>query len=857
MLNILTKVFNFSPAIVKREFCSYFHNSIAYVFLVIFLVMSSFFTFRFGDWFETEQADLVVYFGMHPYLYLFFIPALSMRMWSEEEREGTIELLLTYPITAWQAVASKFLAAWLFLGCALLLSFPMVLTVFALGDPDSGQLFSGYLASFLLGGVMLSLCALSSVLTPNQVVSYLVSFLVLLVLSGLGLQKVSHVFPDWISSDLLETLELFSIQSHYEALQRGVVDARDLLYNLSLILYGLIGTTAILRCRKAAHKNNRSITFIGLTVLSVILILVNVIASRLTYRADFTNDKLYSLSDSSKTILGKLKHQTVLRFYFSKTHTLTDVQQKAFALRVEDLLEEFSRHSNGKLSYEILNPVPGSQEEDRALLDGIAAYNGKEAAEPAYVGLAISYLDKNFTVDRLHRVDESEIEMSVVRVLKKAIANEKVNIGVVSTLPIYGSKANPGAGQYTDKPQWKIIKELSKDYNVLELPPQFPGLSDKLKLLILIHPPEFSEQTQYAIDQYVMNGGKVIAFLDPYAIMNIKRQAAGDNSVKINSDLVGLAGSWGVRLVKNELVADKENPQLVNDQEKLFMLDLRDNYYSKTDKTTKYLKRLLFAYSGHFDYKQIEGVTTTPLVWTSLNSQALDMTNGLNESDVAKEFKASNKKLNLALHLKGKLPSAFNGDALAKKHVKHIPCADNGEVILVSDADMLHDTFSFELKGSGETKERIKMSNNGDFFLNAVEQLCSDGDLIALRSRSKRSRRLEALKKKRVAIEQKWMPKKEKAYMKLRETKNSILQLHNKRLQQFALSLEEKDELINLESEQRDIERQIKKMGLAQQTEIKAYQDKIAWMNTAIIPLLIILFGLILSFLRKAKVSKR
>jgi ABC-2 type transport system permease protein len=239
-------------AVAKRELGSYFTSPVAYVFIVIFLMLSGFFTFMVGNFFARNEASLSSFFLWHPWLYLFLVPAVGMRLWSEERRSGSIELLLTMPITAWQAIVAKFLAAWVFIGLCLLMTFPMVITVGYLGDPDYGVIASGYLGSFLVAGSYLAISNMTSSMTRNQVVSFITSLVICLFLILAGWRPVTDMVVNWAPTWLVDAVAAFSTIPHFDGLQRGVVDSRDLVYYLSLIAFALFTTGVVLRSRRAA-----------------------------------------------------------------------------------------------------------------------------------------------------------------------------------------------------------------------------------------------------------------------------------------------------------------------------------------------------------------------------------------------------------------------------------------------------------------------------------------------------------------------------------------------------------------------------------------------------------------------------
>src|SRR5207247_2204611 len=207
--------------IAKRELAGYFASPVAYVFIVIFLLMIGFFTFMAGGFFERGQASLISFFLWHPWLYLFLVPAAGMRLWAEERRVGTIELLLTMPITAWQAIVGKFLASWLFLALALALTFPVVITVNYLGSPDNGVILSGYLGSWLMAGAYLAISCITSAMTRTQVVSFIISVVVCLFLILAGFPPVINFLQQFAAPSLVDIVTSFSVMTHFEGFQKG------------------------------------------------------------------------------------------------------------------------------------------------------------------------------------------------------------------------------------------------------------------------------------------------------------------------------------------------------------------------------------------------------------------------------------------------------------------------------------------------------------------------------------------------------------------------------------------------------------------------------------------------------------
>ena len=242
---------NMTTTVLRREMTSYFATPVAWVFIVIFLVMAGAFTFYLGGFYEREIADLEPFFRFHPWLYLFLVPAVGMRLWAEERKAGTVELLLTLPISATEAVIGKFLAAWLFIGLSLALTFPIWITVNYLGDPDNGVILAAYLGSWLMAGGFLAISSCLSAVTRNQVVAFILSVVVCFGFLLSGLPMVLDIFRGWLPQVLLDGIANLSFLVHFSTLSKGVIDLRDLLYFVLVIVFWLAANRIILEMKKA------------------------------------------------------------------------------------------------------------------------------------------------------------------------------------------------------------------------------------------------------------------------------------------------------------------------------------------------------------------------------------------------------------------------------------------------------------------------------------------------------------------------------------------------------------------------------------------------------------------------------
>lgn len=238
-------------AVFKRELGGYFYTPVAYVFIVVFLLLTGVFTFQQGSFYERGQADLQPFFLFHPWLYLFLVPAVSMRIWAEERKQGTLELLLTLPIPLPVAVVGKFLAAWAFCGIALALTFPVWITVNYLGNPDNGVIFAAYVGSFLMAGGFLAIGSFVSSLTRNQVIAFVGTAVACLGFVLAGYPTVTDFFSQWAGQSIVDAIASFSFLTRFESISKGVIDLRDLVFFGSLILVCLFATAVMVEAKKA------------------------------------------------------------------------------------------------------------------------------------------------------------------------------------------------------------------------------------------------------------------------------------------------------------------------------------------------------------------------------------------------------------------------------------------------------------------------------------------------------------------------------------------------------------------------------------------------------------------------------
>ena len=446
--------------VFKREFKSYFDSPVAYVFLTAFLALVGFLTFGVARFYEARQADLTAFFFWHPWVYLLLVPAATMGTWADERRNGTIEQLLTLPLTVWEALAGKFLAAWAFIGIALALTFPVALTAGYLGSPDWGTVVCGYLGSLLLAGAASAIGVFASSLSRSSVVGFVISLVMVFLLLIIGFDPVTGAVAAWgVPMCLVDGLAGCSLLTHFEALRRGVVDLADVGYYLGVIVFFLAAAKTVTDGRRGASKGA-----IGLVLVAVIAVAADVVLAKLPLRADLTAERLYTLSEGSRAVLGQLDKDVTLKYFVSSSAAEMPMALKTYATQVENLLEEYDRAAGGALAIEKFDPKPDSDAEEWAQRYGVEPQSVNPFGSPIYFGLVAVCGDKEETLGTLTPRTEATLEYDITRLVTRVAWPERPVVGVMTSVEGVLAKADPRMMQMRRPPPgWAAFGDLGKD----------------------------------------------------------------------------------------------------------------------------------------------------------------------------------------------------------------------------------------------------------------------------------------------------------------------------------------------------------------------------------------------------------
>jgi len=630
---------------------------------------------------------------------------------------------------------------------------------------------------------------------------------------------------------------------------------------------------------------------VGVAAMALIAIAFNIITSAAKTRVDLTKEKAYTLSDGTKAILNKLDTPVKVRFYCTQTENSTPdtVYLKGYAKRVEDLLTEYKQAAHGKLVIEKYDPQPDSDAEDSARLDGVEGETLRNG-DRFYMGLAISLLDEKQAIPFLDPNRERLLEYDLSRAISRVMTPEKPVVGIMSSMQVFGMPSNPmmaRMGQQGSQP-WAIVNELKNDFTVRNVPIAADKIDDDIKVLMVIHPREVSDATQFAIDQFILRGGKLIAFLDPLPMVDTKEQnQMFGNIPNSGSSLDKLLKAWGISFDTTKVVADMNFKMQLGGrngqpQEAPAVLSITPEGINKDDIITSQIDNIWLPYAGTFTGTPVAGLKETVLLKSTGDSQLVDgfMAN-LAGQNVMKDFKPSGTTYALAIRLTGKFKTAFpNGKPEAKKEddkkegdkKPEDKAADkkpddslkeskqDTAVILVGDADMLFDQVALRQTQTPFGVLSQAMNGNLNFAQNAVEQLTGDNSLIGVRSRATQNRPFTRIKKMEAVANGKFQSEIKKLEESAAEAQRKINELQSQKKdkdQRFILSPEQTAELTKLRKEEAESRKHLKQVQKDFRKEVVSLQSELKWMNILAMPLAVALSGVVIAVAKRRKTSAK
>src|SRR5882724_3054569 len=612
------------------------------------------------------------------------------------------------------------------------------------------------------------------------------------------------------------------------------------------------------------HKKTESLLYSagGLVALLIILVLLNLVLGAARGRIDLTQGKLYTLSEGTRAVLGKLESPVKIRLYFSQSDIPLPI--KAYGRRVEDLLAEFRQAGRGKVLVEKLDPQPDSDAEDSATLEGVEA-QVTPSGEKFYLGASISYTDQKVALPALTPDREPLLEYDLVRAIARAVSTAKPVIGVMSALPVFGMPPSQFTGGQPLEPQ-VIIGELRRDYTVKRVGLDAERIDDDIKVLLVIHPRGIGERAQYALDQFVLRGGKLIAFLDPSAYFDQLGQMGGMGGGGTPSSLDKLLKAWGLSFDSGKVVLDMRYLTGAGARTLPTLLSLNDNAFAPNDIATARLGSLLMPFAGVFTGKPVEGLNETVLMKTSAYSQLVDSFAATAQGEAAiRGFKPSGTEYPLAVRLTGKFKTAFpDGKPRPEDKTKAGPAKDaaplkesaaDNAVVLVGDSDFINDGAAVQIQEIFGQRIVIPRNGNIAFAQALVDQFAGDPDLMKLRSRASAARPFTVIRDMEAKAQQAYLGKIKELEDNLGQTQEKLNALQKGRGQGAGaiLSAEQQSELENFRRKAAETRLALKEVRRELRADSEALQFWTKVANIALMPLLVALAGIVLAVLRRRR----
>lgn len=612
---------------------------------------------------------------------------------------------------------------------------------------------------------------------------------------------------------------------------------------------------------------------VGLIALALLLVAGNYLASKVAVRADLTDGRIYTLSDGTKKILGKLDGPVKVRLYISQGDNAMPVQLKSFAQRVDDLVREFKAVAGDKLVVERYNPKPDSDEEDAAQLDGIEPQQ-LMTGEQFYMGVSVSRLDRKQTIAAINPQRERLLEYDLIRAVAGVSTAEKPVIGLMSAVPVLGAPFNMMTRQPTEP--WVLAGELKRDFEVKNIPLLADSIDPAIKVLLLIHPRDISERTEYALDQFVLRGGKLIAFVDPHMYFDqqpnpMMPMAQGQPG---QSTLYKLFKAWGVNMEVGKVLADVNYASGQGARTTPTILTLNRTAFNRDDLAMNQIETLLLAFSGAFDIKPAAGLKVTELMKSSPNNMFVDgIVASLSGDTAMKGFVPSNKSLPIAVRLSGKFKTAFpdGAPALNPAMGKDEPkkpadttaplkegAAENS-VVLVADADMLADGAAVEIQTIFNQRVVVPSNGNLAFVQGLVDQAAAGDDLSTLRTRTAAFRPLTVVRQMEAEAQKQYFGKIKALEDDMQQTTEKMQKLQKQGEGQKSAQImtrEQQTELERFKKRLLEVRRELKDLrkNLRQDSEALQFWTKVA--NIAAVPLLVALFGLGMAYMRTRRANR-
>lgn len=842
--------------VTKNELMRYFVSPLAYVYLISFLVLNASFALYFGDFFNRGRADLYAMFSFQPWIYLLFIPGISMRLWAEEFKSKTIVQIITMPVSIKTLVCGKFFASWIFCALALALTFPFWISVNFLGHPDNLVIALGYLASFILAGCMLAISQTMSALTKNQVIALVLAVIANLVFFWSGVEYILSFCRLFLPDAIIDVIASFSFLSHFSTLSVGLLELRDVIFFASIIIFFNFTTILIVNFRTAGtsgwlKSSQKNYYLTAWTMLLLIFFCINILANNLCRNIQFdaTQEKLFTLSEDTKNVLDNLPEPVLAKLYFSPVLEQRNSELRTMFDNIRLLLQKYKDASNGNFEYKVYTPSFLSKEEDIALADGVQPVPLIDINQNALFGLTLEDTLQNKRVIPFFAPSRQEaLEQDITSKIYQ-LYNKKKTVGFLTGLPIFGSTSDDGA---TVSERWKIIDLLAENYNVINITDP-KDLEEKIDALVLFAPFGVPQNFVQSIKDYSKSGGNILLIMDPateasrlYSFMNNRLQP---------TEIGELADFWKIRFYDEYVVADlansitvdatsdyKSNPTFTQD---VIQFKIKQNDMNPYHPITRNLNEIMFASASvfspdrtAFENKEIEFIPLLKASDVSAVMKSSVVINGLNPREILQYFEPDDNQKILAAEVRGLMPD------------------NQFDLIVVGDSDFIYDQFWAGKASLLESDYVISNFDNANFILNALDYLTGNFDLTDLRGKQAKKRSFVGVEQMRRFNSLQFSRQEQKIFDEIDKAKKGLNEVWNKKNfeERENFTADELAAISKIRTRLNELRQDLSNIRINAFESINLIEKTVIIFNLVMIPALI---GLILLLIKVIKIIRR
>ncbi len=622
---------------------------------------------------------------------------------------------------------------------------------------------------------------------------------------------------------------------------------------------------------KKINQTDRGVLgVLGLISGVVLFFAVNIIAvfAFKNYRADLTEAGLYSLSRGSKDAVARIKEPLTIRFYMSSKLAQVSETHASYAVRVLELLEQYAAQADGRIRLEVVDPEPFSKNEDEALALGLKGIPVGNSSEYVYMGLVIANTsDRKRVIAMLDPSRERFLEYDITKYLTDLTRSKRPTIGIISTFPIDG-QGSPQLVYPKYMPRWAIMRQIRDIFNVRFISRQTLDIPAETDVLMLVNPKRFTDETAYAVDQFLMRGGTMLVLIDPFSEVEV---ALGDAPYSVSPDMKLFFDRWGIAFNPNVFVGDAELSRTATRTEDGKTVQTKfppwitadARHMNPLDPVTGALSAVNLSYAGHFTVKErIDGLTVEPLIMSSKESRLFPSKDGLRPDPVEmnRNFKPSGKNYVLGVRVKGVLNSAFEKaptrNFLAQRTEAHLSkSVKPTNIILIADSDFLADGYWTEVEDElGETK-LYPFAGNGDLVVNALDNLSDSASLIDLRSKAEWNRPFTVLEDLAQKSDKQYREEESRLFTALAEAQDRLKQLteRSSRDGEDLLTREDMEQIRDLQKQVIELRKSLRSVQSVLSRDVLALQTTVMVLNIAAVPVLLIIAALFVAWRRRAR----